>query len=130
MPPKELKKILVAEDEEDVRSILELSLNDVGEFNIKICCSGQEALQQVEAFAPDLILLDMMMPGMDGMKTLMELRKIEKVKEVPVVFLTAKTQAEEVAHFREAGALDVIKKPFDPMTLAENLQLIWKQYHG
>lgn len=130
MPPKELKKILVAEDEEDVRSILELSLNDVGEFTIKICCSGQEALQQVEAFAPDLILLDMMMPGMDGMKTLMELRKIEKVKEIPVVFLTAKTQSDEVAHFREAGALDVIKKPFDPMTLAENLQLIWKQHHG
>lgn len=130
MPAKSLKKILVAEDEVDVRSILEIALVDVGGFTVKLCCSGIEALQYAEEFNPDLILLDMMMPGLDGMETLKELRKKGLIEHVPIIFLTAKTQAYEINIFRSLGALDVITKPFDPMTLAEILNAKWNQYYG
>lgn len=130
MSVKKLKKILIAEDEADIRSIIQLALEDIGQYSIQLCSSGQEVLKKAEEFEPDLILLDMMMPVMDGIATLNELRKHETLKETPVIFLTAKMQANEVAHFREIGAIDVIIKPFDPMTLANRLQEIWAEYYG
>jgi CheY-like chemotaxis protein len=74
---------------------------------------------------PDLALLDVMMPGMDGLATLVALRKIEGWEDVPVVFMTAKIQKSEVRQFIECGAIDVVFKPFDPMALAEQVQRVY-----
>lgn len=123
---KQLKKILIAEDESDIQAILQLALEDVGQFTVRFCSSGSEALIAVESFEPDLILLDMMMPGLDGITTLSELRKLENHQKTPVVFVTAKAQPSEIEYYHQIGAIDVIIKPFDPMTLAEHLKTIWK----
>ena len=93
------------------------------------CSSGAEALERVESFAPDLILLDVMMPGMDGLETLQSLRLLPGAATVPVGFMTAKVQAQEVAGYREAGAVDVIAKPFDPMTLPTSVRSFWRRLH-
>jgi CheY-like chemotaxis protein len=92
------------------------------------CGSGAEALSRLEEFAPDLVLLDVMMPGMDGPATLEALRRLPS-GAVPVVFMTARVQAHEILQYREMGAVDVIAKPFDPMTLAETVQTLWRSLH-
>ncbi|MBL1143285.1 MAG: response regulator [Proteobacteria bacterium] len=120
-------KILYVEDEEDIRTVARISLETVGGFIVKICASGKEALQVVEDFKPDLILLDVMMPDMDGPATLLEIRKIASLKNVPAAFMTAKVQANEIEHFYSLGAVDVIPKPFDPMTLAERVGKLLKK---
>lgn len=109
-------KIMYVEDEEDIREVAEFALEDEG-FELLFCAGGQEALDQVLAFAPDLILLDVMMPGMDGPTTLQELRELPGIATTAVVFLTAKVQPVEVEGFLALGALEVIAKPFDPMAL-------------
>ena len=125
----ELKRILYVEDEPDIQAVAKIALEMVGGFAVRICASGDEALRQAEAFGPDLILLDVMMPGMDGPSTLKALRDLPALAHTPVVFMTAKVQAPEVARYKELGALDVIAKPFDPMTLPNRLRAIWEQSH-
>lgn len=120
-----LKRILVVDDEADIRTIAHLSLTAVGGFTVELCGSGPEALQKAGSFAPDLILLDVMMPGMDGPTTLKGLRKIPSLTPTPVVFMTAKVQPQEIAQLMACGALDVLAKPFDPMALPDSLQRIW-----
>lgn len=110
----ELQRILYVEDEADIRAVAQLALEAVGGFKVKTCASGEEALREAEAFAPDLLLLDVMMPGMDGPTTLKSLWKISSLAEVPAVFMTAKVQPTEINYFKSLGALDVIAKPFDP----------------
>lgn len=123
---KELKRILYVEDEADIRAVAQLALESVGGFKVKTCGSGEDALREIEAFAPDLLLLDVMMPGMDGPSTLKALRDLSLLNDVPVVFITAKVQSSEVEHLKSLGADEVISKPFNPMTLADQLQAIWK----
>ncbi|MDG4867837.1 response regulator [Guyparkeria sp. 1SP6A2] len=117
-----LERILYVEDEEDIRAVAQLALESVGGFTLKSCASGEEALREAEAFAPDLILLDVMMPGMDGPSTLQALREIPALADVPVAFMTAKVQPAEIEYFKSLGAREVIAKPFDPMTLAEQVR--------
>jgi len=123
----DLQKILYVEDEPDIREVAQLALAAVGGFQMEVCASGEEALARVEAFAPDLILLDVMMPGMDGPTTLSRLRERAELADIPVIFMTAKVQPQEVAQFRSLGAIDVIPKPFDPMHLAEQVREIWRR---
>jgi len=125
-----LQRILYVEDEADIQAVAKLALEMVGGFTVKICSSGEEALREAEAFAPQLILLDVMMPGMDGPATLEGLRAIPALAAVPVVFMTAKIQPAEVAHYKSLGALDVIPKPFDPMTLSAQVASVWERHHG
>jgi len=125
-----LERILYVEDEPDIQAVAKLALEMVGGFQVMICSSGQDALDKVEDFAPDLILLDVMMPGMDGPTTLQRLRADTVTAVIPVIFLTAKVQPTEVAQFQAMGALDVIPKPFDPMNLATRVRQIWEQSHG
>jgi len=101
----------------------------VGGFTVEICSGAEEALAKVVEFAPDLILLDVMMPLMDGPTTLSELRKLPAVASLPVIFMTAKVQSHEVDYYKQIGAIDVISKPFDPMSLATTLREKWKTYH-
>lgn len=122
---KELKKILYAEDEPDVQTVVELTIQTMSNYEIKICNNGKELLESIEAYNPDLILLDVMMPEMDGPTTFKHLQSNEKTKDIPVIFMTAKAQIHEVEIFKEIGALGVITKPFDPMSLCDEIRAIW-----
>ncbi len=125
-----LTRILMVEDDPDIRAVAHLSLTAVGGFTVALCASGEEALAQAEAFAPDLLLLDVMMPGMDGPATLAALRAKPALAGVPALFMTAKVQPQEVAHYRDLGAADVLPKPFDPMALPGQLRALWERLHG
>ena len=130
MAEKTLHRILYVEDEPDIQAVARIALEAVGGFQLMVCSSGQEALAAAPAFAPDLILLDVMMPGLDGPSTLVALRALPEFRTTPIVFMTAKVQANEVARYRQIGALDVIAKPFDPMTLSATVSSIWAAHHG
>jgi two-component system OmpR family response regulator len=121
-----LQRILYVEDEPDIQAVAKLALEMVGGFTVKVCSSGEEALREASGFAPDMILLDVMMPGIDGPATLQGLRVQPSLTTVPVAFMTAKVQPAEVAHYKSLGARDVIPKPFDPMTLASQVRAIWE----
>ncbi len=125
-----LQRIMYAEDEPDIQAVAKLALEMLGGFQVRICGNGTEALAAVREFAPDLILLDVMMPGMDGPSTLERLRADPATAAIPVIFLTAKVQPAEVVHYQSLGALNVIAKPFDPMTLAAQVRQIWSAVHG
>jgi CheY-like chemotaxis protein len=125
-----LQKILLVEDEPDIRTVAQLSLQAIGGFQVELCSSGQEALAKAPTFLPDLILLDVMMPGMDGPTTFQELKKLPALAGTPICFMTAKVQPQEVAQYRAMGALDVVPKPFDPMTLPGLIRGIWDRRHG
>jgi two-component system OmpR family response regulator len=123
----ELRRVLLVEDDPDVRAVTEFALSSVGGFCVEVCGSAEEALERAEAFAPDLILLDVMMAGTDGPATLLALREIPALVRTPVVFVTAKIQPHETARYRALGSLGVIGKPFDPTTLTETLHALWEQ---
>ena len=125
-----LMRILYVEDEPDIQTVARLALETLGGFTVEICSSGSEALQRAPVFQPQLILLDVMMPGMDGPTTLGKLRELPQFAATPVVFMTAKVQPSEVAGYKQIGAVDVIPKPFDPMTLSGQVQAIWECCHG
>ncbi|MDB5078521.1 MAG: response regulator receiver [Chloroflexi bacterium] len=125
-----LKRLLFVEDEPDIQVVARLALEAVGGFIVVICSSGKEALVKVPNFVPDLILLDVMMPGMDGPTTLKALREIPETATTPVIFMTAKVQPYEVAEYKRLGALDVIAKPFDPMQLSATINSIWARSHA
>jgi CheY-like chemotaxis protein len=116
---------MLVEDDPDIQSVGQLALEAVGGFTVQTCSSGIEAVNQASTLPPDLILLDVMMPGMDGPTTLTALRACRECENIPVIFMTAKVQAHEVAHYKALGALDVISKPFDPMRLSEMIREIW-----
>lgn len=120
-----LEKILYIEDEPDIQAVARLALEHLGGFVVELCASGQEALEKFPLFKPDMVLLDVMMPGMDGPTTLRALRGLPDGARTPVVFMTAKVQPQEIAQYKQLGAIDVIPKPFDPMALAERVRAIW-----
>ena len=122
-----LKRILYVEDEADIRTVAQMALAHVGGFDVIACASGEEALAAAPAARADLILLDVMMPGMDGPSTLTALRAVPATAATPVIFMTAKVQPAEVAHYRSLGALDVIAKPFDPMQVSAEILAIWNR---
>ncbi len=125
-----LSKILYAEDEEDIREIAVLAIESIGGFEIITCESGVEVIELARKFKPQLILLDVMMPIMDGQATLLALKKEPDLHSIPVVFLTAKIMTDEVERFKEIGAIGVIAKPFDPMNLASQIQTIWDTHYA
>ncbi len=125
-----LKKILYVEDDPDIQTIARMALETVGGFEVLVCGSGAEALEKAPGFQPDIVLLDVMLPGMDGPDTLDALRRLPGLAKTPSVFLTAKALPAEVERYRKLGALDVIAKPFDPMTLAQRVREIWERRGG
>lgn len=122
---RELTRILYVEDDPDIQAIAMMVLETISGFTVEACSCGSDALQKAVAFNPDLILLDVMMPGMDGPETLKGLRGFPELETTPVVFMTAKVQPQEVQAYLGMGAVGVIAKPFDPMTLAQELRDIW-----
>jgi CheY-like chemotaxis protein len=111
-------RILHVDDEPDIREVVDMSLSLSPDFEVRACGSGVEAVAVAVEWSPRIILLDVMMPGMDGPTTLQQLRKNSQTSEIPVIFMTARAQAREVEHFIALGAQGVISKPFDPMALA------------
>ena len=120
-----LNRILYVEDEPDIRFVAQMALQAVGGFTVIACACGQDALNAAPDARADLLLLDVMMPGMDGPSTLKALRESPATANTPVIFMTAKVQVAEVAMYKALGALEVIPKPFDPMELAAQIQKIW-----
>jgi len=121
-----LNRILLVEDDPDIQVVVSLTLSRIGGFTVEVCSSAAEALDVAQAFDPDLILLDVMMPEMDGPSALEALRRIPKTAATPVVFMTAKIQPQEITRYRALGSVGVIPKPFDPATLADTVRKIWE----
>ena len=125
-----LERILYAEDDPDIQQVALLALEMVGGFTLKTCNSGLEAVTEIDAFKPQLLLFDVMMPNMDGPSALKKIREMDDYKSTPAIFMTAKVQPNEVQEYLDMGAVDVVAKPFDPMTLAEQIQDIWTKAHS
>ncbi len=121
----ELKKIMHVEDDPSIQMVARVALEAVGGFEVVTCSGGAQALEQYPLFLPQLILLDVMMPGMDGPSTLKQLQQQFDLTQVPVVFMTAKVQSSEIESYIALGASDVVVKPFDPMTLSRQIHEIW-----
>jgi CheY-like chemotaxis protein len=114
-------RILHVDDEPDIREVVELSLSLDSSFSVQSCASGEDALSIASTWQPNIILLDVMMPVMDGPATLAQLHKNPHTANIPVVFMTARAQTREVDGFRSLGAVGVITKPFDPVGLAQSM---------
>ena len=117
-------KILVIDDDADIRFIAALSLRSVGEMEVVEAAGGLDGLRKAEAAKPDVILLDMMMPVMDGSQTLAALRANPATATIPVIFLTAKTVVAEVQRMKALGAAGVLIKPFNPRTLPSDVRAL------
>jgi two-component system, OmpR family, response regulator len=125
-----LARILHVDDEPDIRAVVSLSLGMVGGFTVHSCATGADALAVAPEFRPDLVLLDVTMPGLSGEQTFAGLRELPATAGVPVVFMTAKGGAGDADALRGLGALDIIAKPFDPMAVPDQLRQIWGRHAG
>jgi two-component system OmpR family response regulator len=123
----ELKRIMHVEDDPSIQAVAKVALEVVGGFIVETCSGGEDALKAFRHFSPQLILLDVMMPDMDGPSTLKRLQADYDLTQVPVVFMTAKVQANEIESYKDLGAADVVVKPFDPMTLSDQIREIWQK---
>ncbi|HEX4284637.1 MAG TPA: response regulator [Terracidiphilus sp.] len=121
-------RILIIDDEDDIREVAAMSLETVAGWEVMVANSGAQGLTRAASYKPDAILLDVMMPGMDGPTTFRELRKNPMTAKIPVLFLTAKVQATDRRRFADLGIHAVLVKPFDPMTLSTQISnaLGWK----
>lgn len=127
---KILERVLYVEDDPDIREIASLALGDIGGLEVLTCESGEAALESIDAFRPQVLLLDVMMPDMDGPETLQALQQKGTLdEETAVAFMTAKVHPEELSRYEKIGVTEVISKPFDPMTLADQVKAIWNRYN-
>jgi CheY-like chemotaxis protein len=117
-------KVLIIDDEEDTRSIASMSLSILGGVDVVEAESGKDGVTKAEQERPDVILLDMMMPVMDGSQTLVALQSNAGTKDIPVIFLTAKAMTSEIERLKRMGAIGVLTKPFDPTLLANQVRQI------
>lgn len=124
--PGSLEKILYVEDDEDIAFLTVITLEDIGGFQVQHCNSGAKAIEAMQSYAPQLLLLDVMMPGMDGCETLEYIRLMPEGKNVPAVFMTAKSQVHEQEAYIKRGAVGVISKPYDPEIICDTLRTLWE----
>ena len=118
---------MLVEDDLDIALLARIALEEFGGLELIHHASGMEALASLKTEQPDLVILDYRMPGMNGAEVFAEIRKSEACGDVPVIFMTASLMPKHVERLRHLGALDVLPKPFDPLTLAERVQRIWSQ---
>ena len=121
-----LTRILLADDEKAVQTVAKIALEQVGHFEVKLCQNGKEVMKTVADWKPDLILLDVMMPVMDGPMTLKYLRQIRAFADIPVIFLIDKLDEQESEALQSLGAIGVISKPFNPLKLVDTLKQLWR----
>jgi two-component system, OmpR family, response regulator len=128
LPDRPLKRLLIVEDDRDIVNLVSLVLGDVGGYVVKATTSAKEAVEVASSFRPDLILLDVMMPGADGVAALQSLRGLEATRETPCVFMTAMAEPGDLARYDSLGCLGVIAKPFDPLTLGNTIEALWGRH--
>ena len=126
MPAQPLNRICYVEDDEDIQRIVRMSLERVGKMEVCVCGDPLRAIEQIIAFKPELVMLDWMMPGMDGPTLFRKMREVPETQALPVVFITAKASQRELDELRTLGAVGTISKPFSPKDLPEQLRAIWK----
>ncbi len=119
------RTVLLVEDDDHIRLIVKISLSKLTKWKIIEARDGFQCLEVAAKIVPDLILMDVMMPGMDGVTTFSSLKKNENLKNIPVIFMTAKVQQEEIDDYIKLGACGVITKPIDPMTLPQSIAAIF-----
>jgi len=129
MPTTRLHTVLYVDDEPDICAVVGRTLKVIGHLTVHIASSGSQALEVVNQVNPDLVLMDVMMPELDGPSTLNRLRAMDRSPPIPVIFMTAKVLPAEVAHWLRLGVLGVIRKPFNPLTLCDDLLAIWRSAH-
>lgn len=125
MEKEPLRHIIHVDDDADIRTIIQLAIETVGSMELTQFASGQATLDAVEHLRPQLFLLDVMMPDMSGRELFAQLQARPALKAIPAVFLTAKAEDEFSSQLLQDGALAVITKPVDPMTLADQLKTVW-----
>ena len=116
-----MRRILIIDDEDDIREVAALSLESVAGWSVLTACSGAEGIVAAQVEQPDAILMDVMMPSMDGPTTFREMQRSPETAKIPVVLLTAKVQGVDQRRFAGLGVAGVLFKPFDPLTLAEQM---------
>lgn len=122
-------KVLLVDDEDDVRTVAGVSLQRVGGMDTIVAASGAQGIELARSEHPDIIVLDVMMPEMDGLETLRRLRQDPQTRSIPVIFMTARAQPHEIEAYLTAGAIGVIVKPFDPMGLPARVRDIVAEAH-
>lgn len=130
MTAPELKTLIYVDDDADIREIVQMALTLHGDLDVHTSDGGEHALASMRTLQPDLAVLDVMMPGMDGPAILQRMRAETALARIPVIFMTAKAIPQEIARFREMSAIGVISKPFDPMNLRQQVRSLWNAAHG
>ena len=125
MPERALNRICYVEDDEDIQRIVRMSLERVGKMKVEIVTDPLRAIDVIKAFAPDLVMLDWMMPGMDGPTLFRKMKQLPETASLPVVFITAKATQRDMDELVALGAAATISKPFNPKDLPEQLRAIW-----
>jgi two-component system, OmpR family, response regulator len=125
VPAEPLRRILCVEDDDDIRRVLRLSLEKIGNMTVDLVADPMQAIESMIAFRPDLVMLDWMMPGMDGPTLLRKMRERPETRALPVVFVTAKASQRELAELKDLGAAGAISKPFAAKDLPDQLRAIW-----
>jgi two-component system OmpR family response regulator len=125
MPAHPLNRICYVEDDEDIQRIVRLSLEKVGKMTVEVVSDPMVAIERITAFKPELVMLDWMMPGMDGPALFKKMREVPATKDLPVVFITAKASQKELDELKTMGAIGTISKPFSPKDLPDQLRALW-----
>ena len=126
MPAQPLQRVCYVEDDEDIQKIVRMTLERVGKFTVEVVGDPLLAIDAMKAFKPELVMLDWMMPGMDGPTLYRKMKEVPEVRDLPVVFITAKASPKELEELRGLGAAGTISKPFSPKDLPEQLRAIWR----
>lgn len=129
MTGQALRSVLYIEDDPDIREVATLALELIGGLAVRAYATGLQARGSDEAFSPDLLLLDVMMPGLDGPSTLAELRRDPRFATTPAIFFTAKASPAEIERLLDLGAIGVVRKPFEMASLADDIRRVWGERH-
>jgi len=125
MPAQPLQRVCYVEDDEDIRKIVRVTLERIGKLTVEVVADPLLAIEAMKAFKPELVMLDWMMPGMDGPTLYRQMREVPEVRDIPVVFIPAKASEKELNELRSLGAAGTISKPFSPKDLPAQLRSIW-----
>ncbi len=126
MPDTPLNRVCYVEDDEDIQRIVRMSLERIGKLTVDIVSDPLTAIERMKSFKPELVMLDWMMPGLDGPALFRKMREVAETKDLPVVFITAKASERELNELRSLGAIGTISKPFSPKDLPDQLRALWK----
>ena len=125
MPERALNRICYVEDDEDIQRIVRMSLERIGKMTVEVVGDPTKAIDAIKAFKPDMVMLDWMMPAMDGPTLFRQMKARPETKDLPVVFITAKAAQRDLDELMALGAVGAISKPFSPKDLPDQLRALW-----